>query len=129
MMEAERKWVLYPWFEERGTEQIHPDDLEKFRSLKPYGLVFEDLGLEDDFHVLSYNGEKFRVRGDLIQKVNLKSDQVFKIGNPVGIKGTLEFGIISGISWHHKEGRPFYTIDVGGKKKSKRYWPEDLMRI
>ena len=36
-------------------------------------------------------------------------------------------GVIVGIRWHFKRNCCFYTISVNGKKRSKRYFDEDLI--
>lgn len=41
-------------------------------------------------------------------------------------KGFLEFGVIKSISWHNKENKPIYFIEVNGNVKTKRYSSEDL---
>ena len=38
-------------------------------------------------------------------------------------------GVIIGIRWHFKRNCCFYTISVNGKKKSKRYFDDDLISM
>lgn len=125
MIDVER-WVLYPWFEEHGADHIHPDDFERFRALKPYGLVFRNLGTDFDFCILEYAGEKFRVREELIQAISFPTDHMFKVGDLVRINVKDDVGEVVEVRWHHKEQKPIYTLKITGRKKGKRYWPEEL---
>ena len=35
-------------------------------------------------------------------------------------------GTIESVGWHYKDEKPFYTLSIDGKKRSKRYWDSDL---
>jgi len=40
-------WGIYPWFEERGIDLIHPDSQSKVMEESPYGKVFKLLDTDD----------------------------------------------------------------------------------
>lgn len=121
MMTAE--WALYPWFEERGRDMLHPDDVERFKALMPYGKVFQLNGIDGDFVVLQYGAAAFRVKSGLIQKIGAPA---FAVGDPVRVRGVSSVGEVTDVCWHHKESRPFFHVAISGKKKSRRFWENEL---
>ena len=118
------KWGLYPWFEEHGNSHIHPDDLQKIKDLMPYCLVFKVVGTEGNYIVLQYADDTYRVKSDLFQE---KKPAVYDFGQKVKVKRYPEKEcFVREIAWHYKEKKEFYFLFVDGKKKSRRYWPEEL---
>ena len=41
-------------------------------------------------------------------------------------KGFIEIGLVKGISWHNKDKKHIYSVEVNGKLKGRRYIEEDL---
>ncbi len=126
MTGSSRILVLYPWFEEHGPQMIHPDDLSSFRKLQPYGLVFEQVTVDRDFHTLSYGSTHYRVKPDLIKPILPRPDKVFELGDLVDILGVDHVGTVILRSWHHTKRRIFYNLRINDKTSGKRYWAEDL---
>ncbi len=118
-------WGLYAWFEERGVELIHPEDLASFRQLSPYGKVFRRCSSEGPYITLEYAERRFRVKPDLFQPVPVPP---FVFGQTVLLKsgGQLLQGKVSDIQWHHGNAKPFFHLSVGGRFVKKRYLAEDL---
>lgn len=117
------KHALYPWFIEDGIELVHPDDLQKFQKLFPYGKVFTVGNAVDDFVTLSYGSEEYRVKPILLEPV---PDPVFGIGQHVICLNHGIPAVVISVKWHYKEERPYYFVTINGKRKSKRYWDVDL---
>ncbi len=122
-------WALCPWFEESGDDLVHPDDLVSIREFRPYGVVFRVTGQEGGYTEIAYSDKIFRVRDHFLRIIEPKKDWLFSIGETVLVRGRDCSGTIVGIGWHHKEEKPTFGLMVDGKRKSKRYWPEDLERI
>lgn len=118
------RWGLYPWFEEDGSELIHPDDLATVKRLMPHGLVFQLLGEGDGFIRLSYGDVVVRVRPSKFQEVIA---DVRTVGEAVRLVDG-RAGEVIGVQWHHKRAEPMYKLCMEGKKKSKRYWNSDLVK-
>lgn len=122
-------WALYPWFEENGEWLIHPDDLERMRAFRPYGVVFRVLGEDGKYVAICSGDQVFRVRREILKMIEPKECWRFEVGDTVLVKASRYSGVVSSIHWHQKESRPFYLLEVGGTIKSRRYWPEELEKI
>lgn len=118
-------WGLYPWFAEHGTELVHPDDVEAWIALQPYGLVFERIGEAGEFIKLAYGGQVFRVKPDLFRPVQ---PPLKRIGDVVRVElsGALTEAVVVEIKWHFKRGEPFFLVEKKGKRSKKRYWASDF---
>ena len=117
------RFGLYPWFHEDGADLIHPDDILRFSMLVPYGKIFEVDFCSPDMIQLKYGEQKFRVRPDLLKLI---PSPKFRLGDVVSIKNkNVKAEVISSM-WHSNEKRAFFLLSANGKKKSKRYWEEDL---
>lgn len=126
MDEMTGRWGLCQWFEEHGTDIVHPDDLEAFRRFLPNGKVFQCLCQEGDYLVLRYGDLRFRVRPLLFKPVPVPST---KIGDRVRIRSNGEVlpAVITGMAWHFQRSEPYYSVTVNGKERSKRYWQSDFV--
>jgi hypothetical protein len=116
-------WGLYPWFEERGVQLVHGEDLGEFRRLSPYGKIFLCTGEEGAFIWLAYGEQRFRVKSELFQRV---SPILFPIGTRVTIRSKGIVVIVDSIQWHHRDAKPIYHVSREGKRDSRRYSAEDL---
>lgn len=125
MNERINSWGVYSWFIEHGEDLIEPRDREKFKKLNPYGKLFECIGEEENYILLRYNKEVYRVNPILYKKVN---NPKFQIGNKVRLVNKVDVvGEIVDINWHFKENEPLYFISINSKRKSKRYMDEDFL--
>jgi hypothetical protein len=116
--------VLYPFVEEWHSKFIHPDDLSSFIALRPTSKVFEIQWISDSWAKLTYGLQQFRVSPELARPI--PSTQ-FSIGQLVGIRSNNLPAKVVEIMWHFKECRPMYFVVVFGKRKSRRYWDDELM--
>ena len=128
-MADEITWALCSWFEENGAHLVHPDDLDKIRRFKPYGVIFNVVADGGEYTVISFGDDKFRVRPEALKLIKPQKSWIFEFGEIISVKGRDYNGTVVGIGWHHKEGKPTYRLEVAGKVKSKRYWSDDLERI
>ncbi|WP_417830350.1 DUF6960 family protein [Thalassospira sp.] len=128
-MADEMTWALCYWFEENGEHLIHPDDLDHIRRFKPYGVVFTVRAVGDEYTVIGYGDDEFRVRSEALKLIKPEKSWMIELGEIVSVKGRDYKGTVVEICWHHKEEKPTYRLKVGGKVKSKRYWPDDLERL
>lgn len=122
-------WALCPWFEESGDHLVHPDDLERLRAFRPYGVVFQVLSEEGDYIKIACGDDVFRINGQFLRIIEPEEGWLFDIGETVSVQGRDYTGTIVGISWHYKEEKPMYGLMVDGKRKNKRYWPKDLRKF
>jgi hypothetical protein len=121
-------WGLYPWFYESSDPRlIHPEDIEKFRDLRPYGKVFQCLGRDENYLVLKYRDVSYRAHPDLYRTIPAP---VFDFGCKVrDVTKPERIGFILDIEWHHRDSCHIYYISVNGKRHSKRYFETDLETI
>ncbi|MBL8892391.1 MAG: hypothetical protein JNL67_20615 [Planctomycetaceae bacterium] len=119
------RWGLYPWFPEHGETMIHPEDVVTVKSLMPSGKVFQVVGEDGDYLVLSYGELSFRAKPELFRSVERPHKQ---IGDTVEVvsKGEQQSAKVVEIHWHHQKNEPFYVLTINGKKSSKRYWNADF---
>ncbi len=120
------RWALFPWFEEHGTDHVYPDDLADLRDLSPYGRVFRHYADDPPYAVLGYAGQKFRVRPDLVTPITSAHGAILDVGATVQVIADGSPARILEVAWHHEKQAPFYQLRVNGRKKSKRYWPDDI---
>lgn len=128
-MDKQIKWALCPWFEESGEYLIHPDDLDRMKSFRPYGVVFNVLAEGGEYTKIGAGDDTFRVRPEALKLITPEASWSFKIGDSVSVVGRDDVGTIVSILWHHRENKPMYGLNIAGKLKSKRYWPEDLKKL
>ncbi len=119
-------WALCPWFEELGDSVIHTDDLEELKKLKPYGLIFKVVKEDANWIYLRFGGQEFRVSPSIVKQISPTAMHIFDVGEEVSIIEKAEFGKVLKVMWHYQKRKPMYTLQIEGKKKSKRYWPEEL---
>lgn len=126
MIAPNDRWGLYQWFQEHGTDLVHPDELEAFRRLLPSGKVFECIGRESDYLVLTYGERRFHVKPALFKPVPAPAK---KIGDRVCIrrKGDIVPAVVTDVIWHFQRSEPFYFVAAASRKLSKRYWQSDFV--
>lgn len=121
-------WVLYPWFEEDGPGLIHPSDFDSFRRQKPYGAIFKKCENDGIYTVISRGASRFRVLPELITEIPLSLSRNYDIGHQVKLKNNTT-GEIADVRWHYKLKKPMFLLRINGKRKSKRYFPEDFLEV
>jgi hypothetical protein len=118
------RWGLYPWFAEFGHELVHPDDLDAFRLLTPYGKVFQVSASEGEWLVLRYSRSTFRVKDTCFREIR---QPCFSFGETVREKRNPDrVGKVKDIEWHQKRGEEMYSLAIADKIRSKRYFCSDL---
>src|SRR5262245_43870855 len=117
-------WALYPWFEEHGADKVHPDDLDSFRALGPYGKVFHVGQPAPPLVTLEYGAGRYRVDPALLKEV---PDPGFGVGEVVVLADGTRAGVAE-VSWHHQRGEPIFFLTVGGKRKTRRYGSAELRK-
>ena len=75
---------------------------------------------------ISYKDKSYDIPLDKMQKIETPK---FTYGDFVSPVNHLEIvGIISDMIYHGDKKAPMYFIEISGKKKSKRYFDDDLIR-
>jgi hypothetical protein len=119
-------WGIYPWFEERGIDLIHPDSQSKVMEESPYGKVFKLLDTDDGEWVqIEGASGRLRVAPDLFLTVPWPK---FDFGQSVRTLSphSTRRGRIADIRWDEKEKRVFYLLESDGRRLSGRYWDDEL---
>lgn len=124
-------WGLYPLSpnSDKKYEYVHPDDLDLFVSLFPYGKVFFCISEDNDYICLSFGEIKARVKPELYRKIE---GDGYLIGDIVEVLNGSSEGkeaTIKEMNWHHKKKKIMYELEVDGKIKSRRYWAEDFKQV
>ena len=120
-------WGLFPLNELQEQNSIHPEDLERMKQLFPHCKVFQCIGEDAEYLLISYGQEIFRVNPVVFKPV---PPLPFGIGATVREKArSAVIGEVYEIKWHYKEALPMFFLTVGGKKKSRSYWADELQAI
>lgn len=122
MDEKNIRWGIYPWFSEHGREYIHAEDLEAFKEEAHNCKVFACTG-EGEYITLIYNNKRYRVREQLLKPV---STPKYHFGQKLRIGKNGEEVIVTDIMWHYDRQKHYYLVAAGNRKKSKRYFEEEL---
>ncbi len=121
-----KKWGIYPWFESLGTEWIHPDDVEALIKESSNCKVFECIEETEEYITIRYNQNCYRVKKKWLKLVPTPR---FTFGQFVKIKKYNEIVTIIDIIWHFKRKEPYYFVRSNNKKKSKRYFTDELEEL
>jgi hypothetical protein len=117
-------WGTYPWFNEYGDELIYPDDRELFKKIENNTKVFEFTKGNDEYNNFRYGENIFRIK-DTIPVV--LPEPKYNFGEDVLVKKkALLVGKITDIMWHSSKKEYYYLLSVNGKKKSTRYFENEL---
>ncbi|MDE5891785.1 MAG: hypothetical protein K2H45_02555 [Acetatifactor sp.] len=116
------EWGVYPWFPERGAEYIHAEDLEAFEKEASNCKVFACVG-EGEYITLRYNNKCYRTRKQLFKPVPAPK---YTFGQRVSIRKNGQEVTVTDIMWHYDRKEHYYLVTVGNRKKSKRYFEEEL---
>jgi len=120
----QNKWGTYPWFLEHGIDQIHPDDLEKFKKKANNCKVYECVDEDAQFITIKYGNTLFKVKDSLFKSV---PEPKFQIGQMLKLQGKSDSEIIvTDIMWHYEKKEHYYLLTVNGKKKTKRYFESEF---
>lgn len=104
-----------------------------------WGICVDSKAWEDGLFqaVVQYkidNGKAFVISPKVNYELDIKrirdlpAPPRFVYGEQVASRNHLDMtGVIIGIRWHFKHNCYFYTISINGKKKSKRYFDDDLI--
>lgn len=117
---------LYSWFPGYGYSHIHPANRREFEGLEPHNKVFEKIGELNDWLLLRYADEEFKVRPDLfvsIPKLPFTFGEWVKPANqPAG-----PVAEIMDIYWSVSEDVAFFSLRQGKRKLEGVYRQEHLM--
>lgn len=116
------KWGVCQWFGDESM--VNKDDLEEFFKLSPNGKIFYCVNGDGQYIYISYNNKTFKVHSCTFKEV---PEPLLKIGENIIVRDSKEVGKIVDISWHYKRKEAFYYILSNDKRKSKRFFIEDLI--
>lgn len=119
------KWGRYPCHD-LHLDRIHPDDVSKFNENYNGYRVFLCFDEVDSFISIRDSNNYYRVKGEYFRILPMPR---FVWGESVVIitKGKQCIAIIEDIMWHENKKEFFYFVTVNGKRKSKRYFEDELV--
>lgn len=118
-------WGLYLWLPGDSNDSIHPDDLKLFKATASNVKVFECVEEDALWLTLRYGNNSFRVKRKLF-KTLLPPRFIFNQKVEVKNKAHEEDAVISDVMWHFDKKEYYYFIQLNKKKKSKRYFENEL---
>ncbi|MGF6907846.1 hypothetical protein [Fusobacterium sp. PH5-44] len=121
------KWGRYNFFYERKNN-ICTKDLEKLKekNITVDTNVFQFIKTDEECNVLIIDGEQIRIRDTI--DIELPEPK-FKKKEKIYIKEKDIIGRVITYIWHSKEEKYFYILYVNGKKKSRRYFENELQKV
>ncbi|QNH63445.1 DUF6960 family protein [Hymenobacter sediminicola] len=121
---------LYAWTPDYGFRYIHPANRRSFEWLEPVGKVFEKIDETDDWILLRYDEQQFKVSGELFKELYQKppfsfGDTVTERSPAPGESG--HQGLISDV-YLDEANETFRFQLVERKRKIKRIFEADELR-
>jgi hypothetical protein len=122
---------LYSWTPDYGFRYIHPANRRTFEWLEPVGKLFEKIEETEDWILLRYDEQQFKVSSELFKE--LYSKPPFSFGdlvqevNPAPGQPAHE-GLISDVYWDDATHTARFQI-VERKRKVKRIFDADELRL
>ena len=125
------RYGLYPWTPAYGLRYIHPANRRSFEWLEPLGKVFEKIDETEDWILLRYDEQQFKVSGELFTELHRKPE--FSFGDVVeevspGPGRPAHHGLISDVFWDEGQDRARFQL-VEKKRKLKRIFEAEELRF
>lgn len=117
-------FVFYSYHQNNDETIISLDDGEVYTN--PFSVAFCEFCDGVNLHLKLLNGDK--VLAPRVSRIEILPEPKFFIGDSVWVltKGNIMKASIVYFFWHYNRKEYVYTITVNGKKKSKRYFGDDL---
>jgi hypothetical protein len=131
MRRTPNEYGLYPWFPAHGYAYVHPAYRRDFESLEPHGKVFEKLEESEDWLLIRYQSEQFKVKPELFSSIQALP---FTFGDQVRPRGAAPTfaappAEITDIIWDPKTDQPFFQIRQGRKKLDQFFTADELRKV
>lgn len=126
------RYGLYPWTPAFGLRYIHPANRRTFEWLEPMGKIFEKIDETEDWILLRYDEQQFKVSPEffteLYEKPPFSFGDLVVEASPAPGQPAHE-GLISDVFWNESTNRASFQI-VERKRKVKRIFePEELRAV
>ncbi|RYU78467.1 DUF6960 family protein [Hymenobacter persicinus] len=122
---------LYAWTPDYGFRYIHPANRRTFEWLEPMGKLFEKIDETEDWILLRYDEQQFKVSGELFTELPDKppfsfGDLVEEVSPAPGQPA--HRGLVSDVYWDETRHRTRFQI-VEKKRKLKRIFEAEELRF
>ena len=122
---------LYSWTPDYGFRYIHPANRRTFEWLEPVGKLFEKIDETDDWILLRYDEQQFKVSSELFKELYDKPP--FSFGDLVeeaqpAPGQPAHQGLISDVYWDEPTATARYQI-VERKRKLPRIFEADELKV
>ncbi|CAN5919502.1 hypothetical protein BH24BAC1_BH24BAC1_07620 [soil metagenome] len=131
MKRTPNQFGRYPWFPEHGYSYVHPAYRQEFESIEPHDKVFEKHEESEDWLLLRYQSQQFKVKPELYTPIQ---PLPFTFGDQVRLRGVAPVfaappAEITDIIWDPKTHQPFFQIRQGRKKLNQFYRADELRKV
>ena len=120
------KWLVCHLSEIDDYLRVSEDVRDKFWSIHPTQKVFECIDHEEKYIIIKYGENTFKCENIFFKCV---PEPIYKIGDKVLINYSEEIGEVREIYWHGNRKAPYYLLTVNNKKKSRRFFDDELHLI
>ncbi|UOR06075.1 hypothetical protein MUN82_03020 [Hymenobacter aerilatus] len=122
---------LYGWTPAYGYRYIHPANRRTFEWLEPVGKLFEKIDETDEWLLLRYDEQQFKVSPELFKELYGRpafsfGDLVEEVNPPAG--RAAHRGLISDVFWDEATDRATYQL-VERKRKVRQVFEADELRL
>lgn len=122
---------LYGWTPAYGYRYIHPANRRTFEWLEPVGKLFEKIDETDEWLLLRYDEQQFKVSPELFKELYNRpafsfGDLVEEVNPPAG--RAAHRGLISDVFWDEATDRATYQL-VERKRKVRQVFEADELRL
>ena len=122
---------LYSWTPDYGFRYIHPANRRTFEWLEPMGKLFEKIDETEDWILLRYDEQQFKVSGELFTELHDKPpfsfDDLVEEASPEPGRPAHR-GLISDVYWNEAQHRASFQL-VEKKRKVKRVFEAEELRL
>ena len=122
-------WTLFRWLPTNDMDaDVHPESLAALSAAWSLARIYRVAGRDDGYVTLAAGPLVVRVRpSHLLRPVRAPR---FDYGAAVTTTITSRHaGTVVEIAWHDKRAEPMFFIEVDGKRRSRRYFEDELAPI
>jgi hypothetical protein len=111
------------WQPAMGLDLVCPNDRDIFPQLTT--AIFRCIGADKEWLTVQYGSHAYRVKPEVFQQV---STPKFLLWQEVFVPEKNRVAKVSALTWHFKDASVVYTLEFDGKRSSRRYCENELIK-
>lgn len=118
---------LYSWTPAYGFRYVHPANRRTFEWLEPLGKVFEKIDENDEWILLRYDEQQFKVLPELFKELYEKP--AFSFGDVVATRTPAHQGLVSDVFYDEATGAFRFQLVERKRKVARVFEAEELKLV